>query len=121
MPLGPGLLFDEHVNVAACRQLQAAGVDVVHALEVGLASTPDPDILRWAIAQDRIVVTRNYQDFAPLVQNLASRSVEFPGVLFLSTSIRQSDAGAHVRAVLKWIESYEAGDSGGVGSFAWLF
>jgi predicted nuclease of predicted toxin-antitoxin system len=117
----PGLLFDEHVNVTACRQLKADGVDVVHALEVGLGSTPDPDILRWAVERDRIVVTRNYQDFAPLVQSLAGRGVPFPGVLFLSTSVRQNDVGAHVRAIRGWIASFEGGDTTVTGSFAWLF
>lgn len=117
----PGLLFDEHVNVTACRQPQADGIDVVHALEVGLGSTPDPHILRWAIEQGRIVVTRNYQDFAPLVQNLAGRGVPFPGVLFLSTAVRQNDVGAHVRAIRAWIQAFEAGDTSVAGSFAWLF
>lgn len=117
----PGLLFDEHVNVTACRQLQADGVDVVHALEVGLGSTPDPDIMRWGIEQDRIVVTRNYQDFAPLVQSLAGRGMSFPGVLFLSTSVRQNDVGAHVRAIRGWITAFAGGDTSVAGSFAWLF
>ena len=117
----PGLLFDEHVNVTACRQLQADSVDVMHALEVGLGSTPDPDILRWAIEHDRIVVTRNYQDFAPLIQSLAGREMPFPGALFLSTSIRQNDVGAHVRAIRGWIEAYSAGDRSVTGRFAWLF
>jgi hypothetical protein len=35
-----GLLLNEHVDVAACRQLLADGVDVVHALEVGPAARP---------------------------------------------------------------------------------
>jgi predicted nuclease of predicted toxin-antitoxin system len=117
----PGLLFDEHVNVTACRQLKADGVDVVHALEVGLGSTPDADILRWAIEQDRIVVTRNYQDFAPLVQSLAGRGVPFPGVLFLSTSVRQNDVGAHVQAIRGFVAAFEGGDTSVSGSFAWLF
>ncbi|HEX8274162.1 MAG TPA: DUF5615 family PIN-like protein [Longimicrobiaceae bacterium] len=117
----PRLLFDEHVNVTAYRQLQTAGVDVVHAVKVGLGSTPDPEILQWAIDQGRIVVTRNYQDFAPLVQNLAGRGIPFPGALFLSASIRQNDVGAHVRVIRGWIEAFEAGDTSVTNSFAWLF
>lgn len=117
----PGLLFDEHVNVAACRRLRAEQVDVVHVLEVGLAGRPDPEVLRWAMERGRIVITRNYQDFAPLVQNLASRGVGFPGVLFLSTSIRQGDVGAHVRAIHGWMEAFAAGDTSVTGGFAWLF
>lgn len=116
----PGLLFDEHVSVTACRQLRADGVDVLHALEVALGGTPDPDILRWAMEHDRVVVTRNYQDFAPLVQSLAGRGIPLPGVLFLSTSVRQGDVGAHVRAVKSWIAAFEGGDTSVTGGFAWL-
>lgn len=37
-------------------------------MEVGLSTADDPDILAWAATEDRIVVTRTYQDFAPLVE-----------------------------------------------------
>lgn len=117
----PGLLLDEHVNLSAYQQLQARGMDVVHVLDVNLAGAPDPQVLQWAIDAGRIVVTRNYQDFAPLVQNLAARGTPFPGVLFLSTSIRQNDVGAHVRAIETWAAAFAAGDTSVTNSFSWLF
>lgn len=107
----PGLLLDEHVNLAAYQQLLARGMDVAHVLAAGLAGSPDPEVLQWAIDAGRIVVTRNYQDFAPLVQNLAARAVPFPGVLFLSTSIRQNDVGAHVRTIEARATAFTAGDT----------
>ena len=116
----PGLLLDEHVNFAAYQQLQARGVDVVHVVEAGLAGVPDPDLLQWAIRAARVVVTRNYQDFAPLVHGLAQQGITFPGVLFLATSIRQNDVGAHVRAIEKWIAAFAAGDTSVTNSFGWL-
>jgi predicted nuclease of predicted toxin-antitoxin system len=117
----PGLLLDEHVNVTAYQQLLARGMDVAHVLDCGLASAPDPAVLQWAIDAGRIVVTRNYQDFAPLVQTLAARAQPFPGVLFLATSIRQNDVGAHVRAIEAWAAAFEDGDTSVTGSFGWLF
>ena len=116
----PRLLFDEHVNVPACRALQAMDLDVVHALEVGLGHTDDPEILRWAQQEDRILVTRNYQDFAPLVQALAARGETFPGVLFLAASVRQSDVRAHVRAVTDWLAEGPDGVAAVANSFGWL-
>lgn len=117
----PGLLLDEHVNVGAYQQLLARGVDVAHVLDAGLAGAPDPEVLQWAIGEGRVVVTRNYRDFAPLVQNLAVSGVSFPGVLFLATSIRQNDVGAHVRAIEAWIAASAAGDISVSDSFSWLF
>lgn len=120
-PAVPGLLLDEHVNMGAYQQLLARGMDVAHVLDAGLAGAPDPEVLQWAIAEGRVVVTRNYRDFAPLVQNLAASGVSFPGVLFLATSIRQNDIGAHVRAVEVWAAAFAAGDTSVTDSFSWLF
>lgn len=98
-------LFDQHVSGPALRQLREKGIDVVHVAEVGLAAADDPDIFRWSIQEARIIVTRNYCDFAPLVEIFSCRGETFPGVLFYSTSVRQSDVGHHVRALLDWIEA----------------
>lgn len=117
----PGLLLDEHVNVGAYQQLLARGLDVAHVLDAGLAGAPDPEVLQWAIDHGRVVVTRNDRDFAPLVQNLAATRVPFPGVLFLATSVRQNDVGAHLRVIEDWVASFAAGDTSVTDSFSWLF
>jgi predicted nuclease of predicted toxin-antitoxin system len=114
-------LFDQHVNGAALRALRARGVDILHVAEVGLADADDPAVLEYARRDGRIVVTRNYHDFGPLVQALAARAIDFPGVLFLATSVRQSDVGAHVRVVADWIAvATAAGVSPVRGTFGWL-
>lgn len=113
-------LFDEHVNVSACRTLRLYGIDAVHALEAELGGRPDTEVLRWSAAEARVVVTRNYQDFAPLAQAVASRGELFPGVLFLATSIHPADVGAHIRALTEWIASFEPGSNPVANSFAWL-
>lgn len=102
------LVFDQHVSGPALRRLRADGIDVVHVSEVGLAEADDPTILAWARAENRIVVTRNYQDFAPLVQAYGKRGVSFPGVLFIASSIRHADVGHHVRTLREWIDAAEA-------------
>lgn len=101
--------------------LRARSVDVVHVAEVGLASADDAVIVQWARGEERIIVTRNYRDFAPLVNALAERGARFPGVLFLPTSVRHSDVGAHVRVITDWMTAaHDAGDNPVRSSFAWL-
>lgn len=95
-------------------------MDVAHVVEVGLGGAPDPDVLQQAIDAGRVVATRNYQDFAPLAQGLVRQGVSFPGVLFLATSIRQDDAGAHVRAIEEWCATFAAGETSVTNSFGWL-
>ena len=100
-------VFDQHVNARALKQLQARGLDVVHVSEVSLSEADDAEIFAWSIDRGRIVVTRNYQDFAPLVTAYAEAGREFPGVLFIATSVPHADAGHHVRSLLEWIEAAE--------------
>lgn len=120
MPRGR-FLFDQHVNAPALRRLREAGIDVVHAAEVGLSEADDPDLLAWAAKENRIVVTRNYRDFAPLVEAYAQQGIPFPGVLFYASSVRQSDVGHHVRALLEWVgEAKQAGRNPVQNGLGWL-
>jgi predicted nuclease of predicted toxin-antitoxin system len=114
-------VLDQHVNARALKQLQARGVDGVHVAEVGLSEADDPDIFAWSIDQQRIVVTRNYQDFAPLASTYAEKGLAFPGVLFIATSVPQADAGHHIRSLLAWIEAADqAGHNPVASTYGWL-
>ncbi|HEY9516442.1 MAG TPA: DUF5615 family PIN-like protein [Gemmatimonadaceae bacterium] len=114
-------LFDEHVNRRCLQLLRAADVDVVHVTDVGLSGADDPTVLRWAQREDRIIVTRNYRDFAPLARALASRGESFPGVLFYPTSIRHSNVDGHARALLAWVQlASSTGANPVANGFGWL-
>lgn len=114
-------LFDVHVSEAAARELVRRGHDVVHAVDAGLREADDPVLLERAIHDGRILVTRNYQDFAPLVEALNRAGRSFPGVLFLSTAIPQGNAGAHVNRLEGWISSCPADVNPVQDTFGWLF
>jgi predicted nuclease of predicted toxin-antitoxin system len=114
-------LFDQHINGPAFQALRAQGVDVVHASEVGMARADDAAMLQWAQREGRIVVTRNYRDFVPLAEALAARRLPFPGVLLVTSSIAQSDVGAHVRALANWIAAaQQIGANPVQNGFGWL-
>ena len=114
-------LFDQHVSGPALRQLRECGMDVLHVGEVGLSGADDPAIFHWAIQEKRVIVTRNYCDFAPLVEAFARKGDPFPGVLFFSSSIAHSDVGSHVRALLGWVAGAERlGRNPVESSLGWL-
>lgn len=75
---------------------------MVHAGDTGLGEADDLVLLRAAAEEGRVVVTRNYRDFARLIEALSRRGESFPGVLFLAPSLRPSDFSAHVRAIREW-------------------
>lgn len=117
----PRLLFDEMVHVGACRQLRDRGVDAVHVLEIEEPLDDDRAVMEFARRSGRIVVTRNYQDFAALVEAYGRAERSFPGVLFLPTSLPQADAGAHVRRIEAWIGRHRDHDTSPVrDTFGWL-
>lgn len=117
--MGPPLLFDVHVHHGACRRLREEGIDAVHAADAGLGGADDLELLRAAAREGRVVVTRNYRDFAPLARAMAERDEAFPGVLFLSPALPGSDLAGHVRALRRWCE--RAGDGNPVeGGVGWL-
>jgi predicted nuclease of predicted toxin-antitoxin system len=113
-------LFDSHVHYGAYRELKRRGVDVEHVLDVGLGGAPDEAIMAYAARHGRIVVTRGYQDFVRLLDAYVSHGRHPPGLLLLSKSVAQRDAGAHVRSLLKWIQRAPAGENPLQESYGWL-
>lgn len=114
-------LFDEHVNVPAMKRLQERGIDVIQVGDVGLLQVDDAVIFEWARNNDRIIVTQNYHDFAPLVMEAGRQQRRFPGVLIWAPSLRQSDVGGHVRAVERWLfAAHSAGVNPIERTYGWL-
>jgi predicted nuclease of predicted toxin-antitoxin system len=61
------LYLDEDIASALLAQLlRKAGHDVQLPADVGLGGKPDVVVFRHAISEDRILLSRNYQDFENL-------------------------------------------------------
>ena len=63
-------LADENFSVPILRGLRRRqpDLDIVHIHELGMDETPDPDILVWAAAENRVVITHDVKsmpEFAP--------------------------------------------------------
>jgi predicted nuclease of predicted toxin-antitoxin system len=75
-------LLDENMSSRRlAARIQAAGHDVVLALDVGLLSASDARVLAWAIGQARSVLTRDYEDFADLHDLVLASGGHHPGLL----------------------------------------
>jgi predicted nuclease of predicted toxin-antitoxin system len=107
------LLLDEQLSSAIAVKLRSRGHDVVTVAEAGLAGRGDPEILAWATAERRAVVTGNIQDFRPLhIANLTAATQHF-GIVLISTShsLRRSDLGRVITALGDLLAAHTAEDA----------
>jgi predicted nuclease of predicted toxin-antitoxin system len=74
------LLLDENISPKLGEMLRNQdGVDAVHVLERGLLQAPDHNVLERAYAEDRVLVTKNVDDFVKLAR---ARDMH-PGIILL--------------------------------------
>ncbi len=74
------LLLDENISPKVGEMLRDQdGLDAVHVRERGLLQAPDQDVLERAFAEDRVLVTKNVEDFVKLAR---ARDLH-PGILLL--------------------------------------
>ena len=73
-------LLDEHMPAAILQGLRRQGIDATSIDELRLKGTKDPQIVSIALAERRIIVTRD-SDFV----DLARQGYEHTGIVFVST------------------------------------
>jgi predicted nuclease of predicted toxin-antitoxin system len=64
------LLLDENLSPRVAVALRALGIDAVHVRDRSMFGATDPEVLRRALAEDRIVVTSNVSDFVRLAHSI---------------------------------------------------
>ncbi|RIK35536.1 MAG: hypothetical protein DCC58_20355 [Chloroflexi bacterium] len=52
-------LLDEHIDHAIARGLRRRGIDVITPEDAGLKSYSDPDVLTYALREQRVVITHD--------------------------------------------------------------
>ncbi len=75
------VLLDEHVWAGLTRELTERGYDVIHATDTPQAGSDDEVLLAFAAAEDRVLLTFNVRDFAPLVATWYEAGREHAGVI----------------------------------------
>jgi predicted nuclease of predicted toxin-antitoxin system len=88
--MAPRFLIDENLSPALALHLRhAMGFDAVHVNAVGLAGATDADVVARAIAEDRVIITGNGDDF----RKLGRRHPSHPGLAIIT------DAGGRARQI----------------------
>jgi hypothetical protein len=85
----PKLLSDHNFNARILRGLRRrlSSLDVVTALDAGLASVDDPDLLEWAATQDRILLTHDVNTIPGFAYMRVQNGVSMPGVFLVPKSM----------------------------------
>ena len=82
--MAPRFLIDENLSPLLARHLRTAhGFDAVHVQELGLRGASDAEILARAIAEERIIVTSNAEDF----RSLGARTPSHPGLAVMLDAV----------------------------------
>jgi predicted nuclease of predicted toxin-antitoxin system len=79
------LLLDEMYSPAIAEALRERGHDALSAHDrPDLAAALDRAIFAAMQAEERVIVTNNVRDFAPLAREALERGSTFPGIVFTS-------------------------------------
>ncbi|MBX3144476.1 MAG: DUF5615 family PIN-like protein [Trueperaceae bacterium] len=93
------LLLDAHLSPKRIAALATEGHDVMAlATDVALRALEDRDVLAYAVAQKRILVTCNSRDFSPLLREWAEAGRAHHGCILIWT-LRQSDFGSIISRI----------------------
>jgi hypothetical protein len=80
------LLLDEMFSEDIARQLRAKGYDVISVVaDPALVGLPDEQVLAFAAAEGRALVTANIKDFVPLDGRYRAAGQAHAGLILVST------------------------------------
>src|SRR2546426_10511254 len=107
------LLADENFNgdIVRALLLRQPDLDIVRVQDVGLAGVDDPDILAWAAANDRIILTHDratLPDYA--YERLAALGEDMPGVFILNDRFPIGEAAREILLIIAVSEQPEWSD-----------
>lgn len=81
------LLLDEMFSQQFAEQIGKAGIDSAAVLShAELVSAPDEDVLKFASAAERCLVTRNNVDFIEIAQRWAIADLDHSGIILIHNS-----------------------------------
>jgi hypothetical protein len=81
-------LADENLNNHIYRSLllQRPDLDIVRVQDVGLSGKPDPDIMKWALSEGRILITHDLRTIPALAFEWLGVNLIIPGIFLVEQS-----------------------------------
>jgi predicted nuclease of predicted toxin-antitoxin system len=88
------LLLDEMLSDNIARLLRTKGYDVISVVaDPALAGLPDDQVLAYAMAEGRTLVTANIKDFVPLDARYRAAGQSHAGLILVSTKTFPQNRG----------------------------
>ena len=91
------LYLDENVPEAVSTALRLRGYDVLTVKDVARKGVSDPEQLKYAYSQDRVIFTFNVADFYKIHSEFMKEGLDHAGIILS----RQLPIGTIVKALLK--------------------
>ena len=106
------LLADENFNgdIVRALLLRQPGLDIVRVQDVGLAGLADPDILAWAAANERIILTHDRATLPDYACERVAVGEKMPGVFILNDRLPVGHATREILLVIACSEQPEWSD-----------
>mgnify|MGYP001588632836 CR=1 FL=1 len=103
------LLTDENLDGNITRGLvrRLPGVDLVRVQDVGLSGVDDPEILEWAAAEDRVVVTHDVATMTRFAYERIAGGLAMPGLIEIVGSATMGQAIDQLAFVVEYHEPGE--------------
>ena len=100
-------LAEKHVPKSTTDQLRLRGIDIVRAEEVNLSHAEDAEILAFAIAERRTLLTHD-ADFVRLHRGYLRQGTIHYGIIYVVPAL-QGVIGEVVNVLAFWHEAVESG------------
>jgi hypothetical protein len=101
--------LDEMLSPIIAQIVRWSGVDIVSAVEIGRTGTPDEIHLRYAAAEGRCIVTKNYDDFHALTGRFQATGEPHAGVALVPKSMLSEDFAAIAASLVGLARLYPDG------------
>jgi len=101
-------LDEDAMDADLATALRLRGVDVLTALEAGMIAKPDPDHLRFATLQQRVLYSYNVGDFVDLHRQFLTDGREHAGIIVAQQ--QRYLVGEQMRRILKLVAGCTAGE-----------
>ena len=105
-PPGLRFLIDECLSASLLQAAYDEGHEAYHITRLGKSGASDPELVRYALEQDLVIVTNNARDFRRLIENVEIHS----GLVVIVPNVKMEAQGELFGRVLTWLKQHKRTD-----------